>query len=327
MKQVTVLGIIILALLIIPTTVQAIEVTAALGKLGFPSDIEQRVLAGQFVETSLPASSERELNIGIAFLVKISPEALAQTLRDEMLLQKVDPATIAYGKLEGDVTMAQLTGLKLMPAQLKAYSDAKPGDKLNLSSEELADLSATGKDSAAVQDKVRELLLTRHKAYCSKGLAGITPYARKNSKTDPAGDLSGITRAVRESGLLPPEFHDLLSNYPNGTPPDLTEKFYWSQFTAHGADTIALIHAFQGVFAGIMIAVQRHYYVSTGYNVAQAIAGFLPVKEGTLVIYTNRTTTDQLAGFGSSTKRTIGRKIMAGELKKLFEKTRAAVVQ
>ncbi len=73
--------------------------------------------------------------------------------------------------------------------------------------------------------------------------------------------------------------------------------------------------------------MQRHYYVSTGYNVEQAIAGFLPVKEGTLVIYTNRTTTDQLAGLGSSTKRTIGRKIMAGELKKLFEKSRAAVVQ
>lgn len=72
---------------------------------------------------------------------------------------------------------------------------------------------------------------------------------------------------------------------------------------------------------------QRHYYVSTGYNIEQAIAGLLPVKEGTLVIYTNRTSTDQLAGFGSAAKRTIGRKIMAGELEKLFEKTRAAVVQ
>jgi hypothetical protein len=73
--------------------------------------------------------------------------------------------------------------------------------------------------------------------------------------------------------------------------------------------------------------VQRHYYVSTGYNIVQAIAGFLPVKEGTLVICVNRTSTDQLAGFGNATKRTIGQKLMAGELKKLFEKARAAVVQ
>ena len=223
--------------------------------------------------------------------------------------------------------MAQFAGLKLTPAQLKAYSAAKPGDDLNLSSEELAALSTAGKDAAAIQDKVHQLLLARHQAYRSRGLAGIAPYVRKNSKTDPADDLSGINRTVRESGLLPPALCDLLSNYPAGAPADLAEKFYWSQFTAHGADTIALVHALQKTFAGTLIAVQRHYYVSTGYNVEQAIAGFLPVTEGTLVIYTNRTSTDQLAGFGSSTKRTIGRKIMSGELKKLFEKTRAAVVQ
>ena len=320
----------VLMAVIIPgvtSSAPAEEVKSALEKLKFPSDTEEKVRAGQFVETSLPASSERELNVGIAFLVKTSPEALAQTLRDEMLLQKVDPATIAYGQIEGEGTMAQFAGLKLMPAQLKAYSDAKPGDDLNLSREELAALSSAGKDAAAIQDKVHQLLLARYQAYRSKGLAGIAPYARKNSKTDPTGDLSGINRAVRESGLLPPAFCDLLSTYPKGTPPDLTEKFYWSQFTAHGTDTIALVHAIQGTFAGTLIAVQRHYYVSTGYNVEQAIAGFLPVTEGTLVIYTNRTSTDQLAGFGSSTKRTIGRKIMSGELKKLFEKTRAAVVQ
>ena len=41
------------------------------------------------------------------------------------------------------------------------------------------------------------------------------------------------------------------------------------------------------------------------------------------MIYTNHTSTGQVAGFGGSAKRTIGRKFMASELEKLFETTRA----
>jgi len=126
-----------------------------------------------------------------------------------------------------------------------------------------------------------------------------------------------------ETALLPLAFYELLDNYPKGAPADATEILYWSQFTAHGEDTIALVHTLQATFGGTLIGVQRHYYVSTGYNIEQAITGFLPAEEGTLVIYTNHTSTDQVAGFGSSVKRGIGRKFMAGELKKLFEKARA----
>ena len=75
------------------------------------------------------------------------------------------------------------------------------------------------------------------------------------------------------------------------------------------------------------VIAQRQFYVSTGYNVEQAITGFLPVEGGTLVIYTNHTSTDQVAGFGGGAKRSIGRKFMAGELKKLFEKARAAAAR
>lgn len=82
-----------------------------------------------------------------------------------------------------------------------------------------------------------------------------------------------------------------------------------------------------GTFAGTLVAVQRHYYVSTGYNVEQAIAGYLHDGDGTLVIYTNHTSTDQLAGLGSGAKRSIGRKLMAGRLETLFRKTAASLAE
>jgi hypothetical protein len=65
--------------------------------------------------------------------------------------------------------------------------------------------------------------------------------------------------------------------------------------------------------------------VSTGYNAVQAVAGFLPVAEGTVVVYTNHTFTDQVAGFGGSMKRKIGRGMMETQLEKIFAKAKTIV--
>jgi hypothetical protein len=81
-----------------------------------------------------------------------------------------------------------------------------------------------------------------------------------------------------------------------------------------------------GVAAGGARAlVQRQYYVSTGYNAEQAIAGLLPVEAGTVVVYTNNTFTDQIGGFGDALKRSIGRRVMSSKLKQIFDATRAQI--
>jgi hypothetical protein len=67
----------------------------------------------------------------------------------------------------------------------------------------------------------------------------------------------------------------------------------------------------------------REFYVSHDYNETQAIAALLPVENGTVVTYVNRTTTDQLGGFGASTKQSIGRSMMAKQISEIFEKSRA----
>ena len=75
----------------------------------------------------------------------------------------------------------------------------------------------------------------------------------------------------------------------------------------------------------MVLVVQRQFYASSGYNVEQAVTGFLPVQEGTLVVYTNHTSTDQVAGFGSGAKQSIGRKFMAAQLEKSFERSKKMV--
>ena len=48
------------------------------------------------------------------------------------------------------------------------------------------------------------------------------------------------------------------------------------------------------------------------------------MQKGTLVLYTNRTSTDQVTGFGGGTKRSIGSKLLDSQLEGLYQKIQAA---
>ena len=65
--------------------------------------------------------------------------------------------------------------------------------------------------------------------------------------------------------------------------------------------------------------MRREFYVSTGYNAEQSIAGFLPVEQGTIVLYMSHAFTDQVVGSGGSVKRSLGSRIMADKMKEIFE--------
>ena len=68
------------------------------------------------------------------------------------------------------------------------------------------------------------------------------------------------------------------------------------------------------------VVVQRMYYVSAGFNAEQAIAALVPVQGGTVMVYGNRTSTDQVTGWGGSAKRSIGSKLLESQLEALAGK-------
>ena len=75
---------------------------------------------------------------------------------------------------------------------------------------------------------------------------------------------------------------------------------------------------------GSWIVMQRQFYVSRGYNCEQAIGAFVPVEKGTAIFYINRTSTDQVSGFGGGAKRSIGSKLLSSQLKALISVARKA---
>jgi hypothetical protein len=98
------------------------------------------------------------------------------------------------------------------------------------------------------------------------------------------------------------------------------EAMPWVVYNIDGVPTVALSHRVWASAGNASIMVDRLYYVSNGFNCEQAVGGFLPLDAGTMVFYSNRTSTDQVAGFGASMKRAIGDHMMENELADSFRK-------
>ncbi len=287
---------------------------------------------GKIVDWSPSEGSDRELALGMAFLVNTKPEDLEKLYKEAIILKEVSVIT-AHGRLTGEGTMADLAGVKLQPnAEKEAgrYLNVEPGDKLNLDANEMAAfqaLKSTHKSDEVpvkeVEDLVRQKLLARYQAYRTKGLSGVAPYERGNGKQRNAGDeLLLSTKELTGVAKYLPAFHRFLLNYPQGLDKDeaknLEEFFYWLNIDVFGRPTYVLVHRMLYHVGEAAFAVERQYYASHDYNsMLQGIAA-LPTKDGTFLFYIGRVSTDQVGGFGSSAKHPISRAITAPYIKDMF---------
>lgn len=260
------------------------DAATLLADLGFTPDQIASVQAGEMVRADVKPSTPRELTTGLAFRVDVPPAKLVSDLRAGLAVKK-DPSVTQSGEIHGDGTPAELAGATLVP-----------------SSE----------------------LLARVAAYRAKGLAGIEPVARGSEQRSIADELRSATLASKPLAKYAPAAYQLVLDYPANKPSGFGETFRWTQFDAHGTPTLALTHGMYAPDGDAFLVVQRQFYVSTGYNCEQAIAAFVPTGTGTIVIYANRTSTDQITGFGGSQKRAIGSRMLASQLEGIFEKVRAS---
>jgi len=290
------------------------------------SDIAQ-IQSGQIIHHDVKPASERELTTGLAFEVGMAPTALIGEAKQD-LLNRVDSTVTAHGTItDGGVADFAKLSLGGDASRANAYVTAKPGGALNLSTDEIAAFAKLGSGAsvASVEQLLRQQLAARVAAYRAKGLAGIAPYARDGGSRSPGDELRTATTASKPLAKYAPAAYQALAAYPSSSAPGAQQIFRWSQFDAHGTPTIALTHSLLIPDGDGWIAVQRQFYVSAGYNCEQAVAVFLPASGGTVVVYGNRTSTDQITGFGGGTKRSLGSKILASQLESMFERARKTV--
>jgi len=314
----------------LPAAAQLPDAKALLGDVGFSADQIQQVTRGEIVRGAIQAASDRELVVALAFQVGATPAKFIADLKAGLGI-KVDPGTLSSGVFRGAGSAADLAALALDPdgqKRAKAYVNAQPGGDLNLSTQEYATFNALAPSLEAVTPALRAALLARVQAYQKQGLAGIAPYALGDGKTRSAADeLRTATQASKALQKFIPAAYQMLLDYPAAKPAGTEEVFRWAQIDAHGVPTLTLTHSAYVPDGDAFFVMQRMFYVSSGFNAEQAIAAVLPVQGGCVVVYGNRTSTDQVTGFGGSAKRSIGSRLLESQLEGIFEKARAAAAK
>ncbi len=300
-----------------------------LGDMDWSAGEKTKILAGEFVTGDVKNVTDRELSVAIGFLVKTSPADLAKQVVSGVGLH-ADPQVAAHGTVQAEASAQDFQGVTLTGGAAEVFLEAKAGSSVNLSSGELKAFQASSGQtdaSKAAEAQLRAMLLARHHAYRTSGLDGIAPYDRGGEQRRGGDDLRKASAGTVVVKKRFPAFYDMMNGYPKASLPGMEERFYWVQYGKGGKANYVLEQMVTASDGDVHAIMQRQYYASQGYNVEQAVAGFFPVEEGTLVVYVNRTSTDQVAGFGGSAKRSIGRKMMTGQLEKMFQGGRKIVEQ
>lgn len=300
-----------------------------LSTMGFSPEQQQQVLAGQLISITLQETSDRELAVGMSILVKEPPNELEAFFKSGAGYQE-GPNTTAYAPISRAGELSDFSRIALTPGgagEAERYLKAAAGEDLNLSPQEIVAFHALNAQVAGgadpqqvVTDQVQQNLRARYLAYRTQGLAGIAPYARSGRLYEPANDLRKATAAAIVMQQYARDLAALLAQYPQAEPQGFQESFFWVNYAMERRPNFALVHRMvQQLGPHAYVLASRQYYAARDYNAVQELGGMLSVQEGTLVVYLNRTSTDQVAGLGSSLKHAIGRKNVGGPLAHMFE--------
>jgi hypothetical protein len=292
---------------------------------------QEEIRRGKIVRWTTKEGSDRELAMGVALLLRDTPENLATLFREAVTYKMVGSIT-AYGEISGKGKVGDFAGVKLEPNgedEAKRYLEAEPGDTLNLDAKEIAAFQVLKtKDGAqpAVEALVREKLLTRYQAYRQSGLSGIPSYERGDGETFQLGqDLLLATNQSQVLAKFCEKFYQILLQYPAVDTKPIEDWFYWVNVEVFSRPTLILSHRMLFDHSGIFVTADRHFYASHEYNGLQSIAGTLPVQEGSLFLVLYRISTDGVAGFGSAVKHPVARGLMGPYMEEMFEGLRAKI--
>jgi hypothetical protein len=74
-------------------------------------------------------------------------------------------------------------------------------------------------------------------------------------------------------------------------------------------------------------SITNRFYSGSDYDASQIVTGVMPTADGkSAIVYVNRTYTSSVTGFGGSTKRSIGRKMMKGKIVETMKKAQQVLV-
>ena len=290
---------------------------------------------GKIVAFDIDEATQKELAIGLVMYFPSSPAKIAAFFKQGDLA-RVDPDISAHGEIKPGSTIEAFKGFVFTPEQRNEARNllaAKAGDQFNLGAEEINSFTALKEklidaneadQITGVSQHYQQILFQRWQAYQKRGLAGIAPYVRATASANPADELRSAATSSRLLALLPSNLQQAWLKYPTQLPPATEERFFWLNRRVEDRSTAILSHRIQQTNDNFSVILVRQFFVGHSYNSSHLIIGCLPYRNGAIVFYAHRTSTDQVAGLGSGLKRSIGRehmkKQMIKNLKQLHSK-------
>ena len=292
-------------------------------QLGITQENFASLNKGEIIFFDVAEGDEKELAAGVAMYLPAAPAKVMSVIKNKNLLS-IDGEITAEGAIPQKATPETFKGFGFKAGDEEAtnFLAAQPGSKFNLSTDEfrsLHSIGSSGPDSAS--QAYRNILMQRWQAYQKNGLKGILTYDRGNgTEANPGGELRFATQDSKILSRYFPELYKAWLNYPVTLPSGAEESFIWRNRQVESRPTPILLHRIIFSTQTGELILSRQFYAGHSYNSNQLVIACLPYLDGSLVFYANRTFTDQVAGFGSSLKHSVGQKQAKSEISKLLKK-------
>ena len=299
--------------------------------------VKERVLAGKIVVLDRDDSMEKELASALIALIKLPYGEFIDAVKGNRLFQ-FHEFMLDFSQIEGtpDVSKFQEVGYTAAEVdEVHALLAANPGDKFNLSTEEIVRFrqlkaEAVGLDDAALIETVNNALRTffvkRLRRYQEMGLSGIPTYQRSSTdRSSPAEELNTATLAMTDLNRFAPNFYSVLQNFPDAPVRKAEHRFYVFKYSIAGRPGFILSHRIYFFGTEFALMAARHIYASHYYNSMQHVAGVIPHEDSTVLFYANRYYTDRVTGFGRDFKHSVGGERLEKRLQALLKDIRAGI--
>jgi len=304
--------------------------------MAFKQDQVAELERGKIVDVEISEATQKELAMGLAMYLPSSPAKIATYFKTGDLAL-IDSDITTHASIQPNSGIDAFKGFSFTLKQSDEARDlmaAAAGDRFNLSAEEIKGFAAlkeklAGADKAAlvadVSQHYRQILLQRWQAYLEGGLAGIASYARNGADAKPAEELRTAAASSKLFANFFPDLHKVWLNYPEKLPSGAEEQFFWINRTVENRPTAILSHRIVQTSDTVSVIIARQFFVGHSYNSSHLIVGCLPYRDGSIVFYAQRTSTDQVAGLGSSLKHSIGREQLKKQMIKNLERLRSNI--
>ena len=308
---------------------------------GFDAQQRSDLRAGKIVTEDFDEGSDKEMSILVAFKAPLSLPQVLEFWRQTRVLD-TDEDLIASGKigLDQDASKA-LAGVAFTADEgdeIRELLGVEPGSDFNLSEGEIARFATLGKkfssrgcerDAAcrsAVNTTYRAVLAERLEAYRKGGLKAIAPYARGRGKVaDPREELRLAAQKMPLVSKHVPEIYRAWLEYPRAQPEGSRHQFLWLKRNLDGRPTFVLAHRAMYETDDAFVAAERHFYIGQFINSLQMFSYVTALGSESIGVLLNRTSTDLVAGFGSSAKKMVGRSKVRKQLIGTFERMLAGM--